>query len=105
MLVTPDAMVAGIAGAQGQRVIIVEDALPRGRGLEIDDADVALAAIDAGGFAHRRARIDAERGGQALGPVVRIGELEIGSASCRERVRQYGSFSVVAGSVKKKTET
>src|SRR3546814_19960231 len=61
MLVTPDAMVAGIAGAQGKRVVIGEDALQRGRGPDIDDADVALAAIDAGGFGPRPLRLDAPR--------------------------------------------
>src|SRR3546814_10754905 len=46
MLVAIDAVVAGIAGADRHRVIIVEHRLHRGGGLEIDDADVAFAAGD-----------------------------------------------------------
>src|SRR3546814_10896670 len=80
MLVAADAMVAGVAGAQRQRVVIVEHALQRGRGLEVDDADVALAALDARCLAHRRARIDAEGGGQAIRPVVRVGQLGVAAS-------------------------
>ena len=73
-------MVAGIAGTDRHRVIIVENALQRGGGLEIDDADVALAAGDSGRLAQRRARIDGEGGGQAVGPLVAIGQLRIAAS-------------------------
>src|SRR3546814_15614717 len=68
MLIAIDAVVAGIAGADRHRVIIVEHRLHGRGGLEIDDADVAFAAGDPRRLAQRRARIDFERGGQAVGP-------------------------------------
>src|SRR3546814_12860335 len=94
MLVAIDAVVAGIAGADRHRVIIVEHRLHRGGGLEIDDADVAFAAGDPCGFAQRRARIDFERGGQAVGPgvAVRSAERRGGKgcvSTCSSRWSQY----------------
>src|SRR3546814_15751908 len=62
----------------------------------------------AGGAGARPARFAAELGGLRLRrphePVVRLLRLEIGSASCRERVCPYVKISVVAVSLKKKKE-
>src|SRR3546814_12147129 len=57
-----------------------------------------LTRLQAGGFANKGEAesfcASVRKGGQAC--------LEIGRASCRERVCQYGEISVVAGSLKKK---
>src|SRR3546814_11719073 len=55
-------------------------------------------------------RFDLARGKRAMGRCLQailakadeVGALEIGRASCRERVWQYGSISVVDGYLKKK---
>src|SRR3546814_5650704 len=60
--------------ADRERVVIVEHALQRSCGLEVDDAQIALAVLDAGSHAHRRARIDAESGGQPVGPAAIVAE-------------------------------
>src|SRR3546814_11614278 len=60
--------------ADRERVVIVEHALQRSCGLEVDDAQIALAVLDAGSLAHRRARIDAESGGQPVGPAAIVAE-------------------------------
>src|SRR3546814_4534793 len=65
MVLAVDAMVGVIARADRERVVIVEHALQRSCGLEVDDAQIALAVLDAGSLAHRRARIDAESGGRS----------------------------------------
>src|SRR3546814_6093790 len=74
MVLAVDAMVGVIARADRERVVIVEHALQRSCGLEVDDAQIALAVLDAGSLAHRRARIDAESGGQPVGPASRSEE-------------------------------
>src|SRR3546814_16667597 len=59
------------------------------------------------GDAHEQAHDEDAHGGEqhgrpAVGPGQRVGAVEIGRASCRERVCQYVSISVVAVSLKKK---
>src|SRR3546814_14440015 len=65
--------------------------------LLVQNADVLLLDEPVAGMSHE----EREETGNLLR---RIGGQQIGRASCRERVCQYVSISVVAGSLKKKTK-
>ena len=81
MVATHDLVLAVIAGAAGERVIIIHHSLARHRRHEADGAQRAAIRLRARGLHQLRARIDREPVGQALRPfhaiVERLGAVRI----------------------------
>src|SRR3546814_18855456 len=77
----------------------------RGDRARVDDDGAHVAVGPRADLEDQQCSRDGYRHDHLLGEVEAPRCLQIGRASCRERVCQYVSISVVAGSLKKKTET
>src|SRR3546814_14195122 len=70
---------------------------------ELDEAESAVSQLQGGPRGWLRVTAPYSLGIERIAPL--LGEFQIGSASCRERVCPYVSISAVAVSLKQKTQT